>query len=68
MYTVNIGVTLSNEFLLMQVIYSCKTKASQPSDFKFPPGFCVNQNPQHWSCKEQTLKLMQEVIKPYSTL
>ena len=43
MYTVNIGVTLSNEFLLMQVIYSCKTKASQPSDFKFPPGFCVNQ-------------------------
>ena len=38
--TLNSVVTLANNFLLMQVIYSSKTKASQPHDFKFTSGFC----------------------------
>ena len=45
--TLNFVVTLLNKFLSIQVIYSGKTKASQPRGFNFPPGFCVSQNPQH---------------------
>ena len=51
----------------MQVIYSSKTKASQPRDFKFPSGFCVTQNPKHWSKKIESLKLIDEIISPYVT-
>ena len=51
----------------MQVIYSGKTKASQPRDFKFPSGFCVTQNPKHWSNEIETLKLIDEIISPYVT-
>ena len=49
----------------MQVIYSGKTKASEPRNLDFPPGFCVTQNPQHWSNEEETLKLLREVINPH---
>lgn len=51
----------------MQVIYSGKTKASQPRDFKFPSGFCVTQNPKQWSNEIETLKLIDEIISPYVT-
>ena len=57
--TLNLVVTLSNEILPTQVIYSGKTKASQPRDFSFPPGFSVTQNPKHWS------KEVDEIIAPY---
>ena len=56
---VNFIVTLLNEFLPMQVVYSGKTKASQPRDFNFPPGFCITQNLKHWSNDVETL---QEII------
>lgn len=49
----------------MQVIYSGKTKASLPRGFDFPPGFCLTQNPKHWSNEEETLKLINEIIVPY---
>ena len=65
--TLNFVVTLANDFLPMQVIYSGKTQASQPRDFKFPSGFCVTQNPKHWSNKSETLKLIDEIISPYVT-
>ena len=51
----------------MQVIYSGKTKASQPHDFKIPSGFCVTQNPKHWSNEIESLKLIEEIISPYVT-
>ena len=63
--TLNFVITLSNEFLPMQVIYSGKTKASLPRGFTFPTGFCLAQNPKHWSNEQETLKLIQEVISPY---
>ena len=53
--TLNFIVTLSNQFLPMQVIYSGKTKASQPRDFSFPTGFSITQNPKHWSNEVETL-------------
>ena len=63
--TLNFVVTLAYEFLPMQVIYSGKTKASQPRDFKYPSGFCVTQNPQHWSNEAETLKMIEKIIDPY---
>ena len=63
--TLNFVVTLSNNFLPMQIIYSGKTKASQPRGFSFPPGFCLSQNPQHWSNEKETLKLIEKIIVPY---
>ena len=60
----NFVVTLANDFLPMQVIYSGKTKASLPRGFSFPPGFCVTQNTKHWSNEEETLKLIKEIINP----
>ena len=63
--TLTLVVTLSGSFLPFQIIYAGKTKASQPRDVKFPPGFCVTQNPNHWSNEEETLKLVREIINPY---
>ena len=63
--TLTFSVTLSGIFLPMQIIYSGKTKASQPRNFVFPNGFCVTQNEKHWSNEEETLKLIKEIINPY---
>lgn len=63
--TLNFVVTLAGDFLPMQIIYSGKTKASQPRGFVFPKGFSITQNPKHWSNETETLKLIEEVINPY---
>lgn len=63
--TLTFVVSLSGEFLPMQIIYGGKTAASQPCGFQFPKGFCLSQNPKHWSNEEETLKLINEVINPY---
>ena len=63
--TLTFVITLSGQFLPMQVIYSGKTKASQPRCFTFPKGFCISQNPNHWSNEKETLRLIHEVINPY---
>ncbi len=60
--TLNFVVTLSNEFLPMQIIYSGKTQASQPRGFQYPSGFLVTQNPNHWSNEAETLKLIDKII------
>ena len=44
--TLTFVITLSGEFLPMQVIYQGKTAASQPRGFKFLRGFAISQNPQ----------------------
>ena len=62
--TLTFVITLSGQFLPMQVISSGKTKASQSRCFSFPKGFCINQNPSHWSNEEETLRLIREV-NPY---
>ena len=47
----------------MQIINGGKTTASQPrGGIQFPKGFCLSQNPKHWSNEQETLK---EVINPY---
>ena len=63
--TLTFVVSLSGEFLPMQIIYCGKTTASQLRGFKFPKGFCLSQNPKHWSNEQETLELIDEVINPY---
>lgn len=63
--TLNFVISLSGEFLPIQIIYSGKTTASQPCGVTFPRGFSVTQNPKHWSNEQETLKLIDEIIKPY---
>ena len=63
--TLTFVVTLSGEFLPMQIIDQGKTDRSQPRGFKFPDGFSVTQNPKHWSNETETLNLVKEVIDPY---
>lgn len=57
-------VSLSGEFIPMQLIYSGKTSLSLPK-FKFPDGFSLTQNPSHWS-NELTMELyIKEILYPY---
>ena len=52
--TLTFVVSLSGEFLPMQIIYGGKTTVSQPRGFQFPKGFCLSQNPKHWSNEQET--------------
>ena len=63
--TLTFAVSLTGEFLPMQIIYGGKTKASLPRGFVFPKGFSLSQNPKHWSNEAETLKLIDEIINPY---
>ena len=63
--TLTFVVSLSGEFLPMQIIYGGKTTASQPRGFQFPKECSLSQNPKHWSNQQETLKLIDEVINPY---
>ena len=63
--TLTFTISLAGDFLPMQVIYQGKTKLSLPRNFSFPKGFCVTQNPKHYSSETETLKLIDEVIHPY---
>ncbi len=63
--TLTFVVSYSGEFLPMQIIYAGKTKASQPRGFIFPKGFSISQNPSPWSNKQETFKLIKEVVNPY---
>ena len=63
--TLTFVITLSGEFLPMQVIYQGKTTASQPRGFKFPKGFAISQNPKHYFNEHETLTLIDKVIVPY---
>ena len=66
--TLTFVISLSGNFLPMQIIYQGKTIASQPRNFQFPKGFLVSQNPKHYSNETETLNLIDKVIKPYVDL
>uniref|UniRef100_A0A1X7USG5 DDE-1 domain-containing protein n=1 Tax=Amphimedon queenslandica TaxID=400682 RepID=A0A1X7USG5_AMPQE len=63
--TITFVITLSGNFLPMQIIYSGKTKASLPRSFQFPQGFSLCYNEKHWSNEETTLNLIKTIVKPY---
>ena len=47
--TLNFVVTLSGEFLAMQIIYAGKTTAFNPHGVRLPTGILISQNVKHWS-------------------
>ena len=58
------GITLSEKFLSMQLIYGGKTAQTFPK-FKFPATFSLSANPKHFSNTAELLKLLEEIIIPY---
>ena len=63
--TLTFVISLSGSFLPMQIIYQGKTDASQPRGFKLPNGFAISQNPYQYLNEQETLFLIDEIIKPY---
>ena len=51
--TATFGITFSNEFLPMQLIYGGKAQQSFPK-FDFPDSFSLNANPKHLSNTEES--------------
>ena len=62
--TATFGITFSNEFLPMQLIYGGKTQQSFPK-FDFPDSFSLSANPKHFSNTEESIKLLDDIIIPY---
>ena len=58
------GITLTNKFLPIQLIYGGKTEQSLPQ-FKFPEGFSTSANPTHYSNATKSIKLIEQIIVPY---
>ena len=62
--TATFGITYTNTFLPMQLIYGGKTERSYPP-FKFPDSFSLSCNPKHFSNTQESLKLIDEIMIPY---
>ena len=54
--TATFGITYSNNFLPMQLIYAFKTAQSFPK-FKFPQSISLSANEKHFSNTNESLKL-----------
>ena len=64
MITGTFAVTLSGNFLPMQLIYGGKINQSIPR-YNFPENFCLSANPKHFLNTEESLKYLDAVIIPY---
>ena len=62
--TVAFTVTASGSFLLIQIIYSAKTKLSLPK-FDVPKCFDVTFTRNHWSNYDKCVNLFKKIIFPY---
>ena len=62
--TATFGITFSDKFLPMQLIYGGKTKRSLPK-VKFPDSFSLSVNEKHFSNTNESLKLIEDIITPY---
>ena len=58
------SVSLSGDFLPVQLIYQGKTKRCQPT-YPFPREFHVTQTKKHWANENTSLDLIKEVLVPY---
>lgn len=64
MITATFAVSLSGNFLPMQLIYGGKTSKSLPR-VDFPDSFSLSVNVKHYSNEQESLKFFDEVIVPY---
>ena len=62
--TATFGITYTNKFLPMQLIYGGKTERCYPR-FDFPESFSLSCNPKHFSNTQESVKLIEEIIIPY---
>ena len=62
--TATFAITLSGEFLPVQLIYGGKTEQSLPR-YKFPDSFCLGVNEKHYSNTIESMKFFNKVIIPY---
>ena len=59
------AVSMTGDFLPMQLIYEGKTPRCLPKDVEFPKEFDVTFTPNHWSNEEKSKQLLDNVIFPY---
>lgn len=57
-------ITLSGNFLPIQLIYGGKTAQSLPQ-YKFPDSFSLSVNPKHFSNTKESIKVIEEIVLPY---
>ena len=62
--TTTFAITLSGDFLPIQLIYGGKTEQSLPR-FKFPDSFSLSVNKKHYSNTKGSIKFFNEIIIPY---
>ena len=62
--TATIGITFTNTYLPVQLIYGGNTSQSFPK-FSFPDSFSLSANPKHFSNTAESLKLLEEIIITY---
>ena len=64
MITATFSITLTGEFLPIQLIYGGKTKKSIPA-VSFPSDFVISANEKHYSNLREALNMLENVIIPY---
>ena len=64
MITTTFVITLTGDFLPVQLIYGGKTTKSLPP-VKFPSEFHVTANPKHYSNEKESLEMMEQIVIPY---
>ena len=62
--TATFVITLAGEFLPIQLIYGGKTLQSLPR-YQFPNSFSLSVNEKHYSNRNESLKLFNEIVIPY---
>lgn len=62
--TALVTVSAAGDFLPFQLIYPGKTAKSLPK-CKFPEGFSVTQNANHWSTEDTMLRYISDILEPY---
>ena len=65
MITAMFTITLDGTFLPPQLIYGGKTTKSIPR-IDFPSSFCLSVNEKHYSNEAESIKLLEEVVIPYT--
>ena len=64
MITATFSITLTGEFLPIQLIYGGKTTKSIPA-VSFPSDFVISVNKKHYSNEKEALNMLENIIIPY---
>ena len=59
------AISMTGEFLPMQLIYGGKTPRCLPKNVEFPEGFNLTYSENHWSNEQVATEYLEEIIFPY---